>query len=136
MVFRRSQVIVAATAAGLGIILAFLIGMASGGEGGEPAETFGKVGVYTIRVIAYDNTETGQIRAKTLKGQLEQPGWDEVLIERLDRDGKLLVTIGSWVSNPNTNKEAVALREKVRALRTQGSSKLQFEEAYFVRIKR
>lgn len=136
VVLRRSQVVVAGIAAGLLILLAYLLGGAwSSGESPDQA-TFGAVGVNTIVVIEYDDTPHGRIQAKTLKGELARLGLDEVMIEQLDRDRKLWVTIGSWVSNPKINRQAVSLLGRVQKLRVQGSNKRQFADAYFARIER
>ncbi len=136
VVLRRSQVIVAGITAGLLIVLAYLLGSTWSGE--EPADqvVYGDVGVYTIAVIEYHDNAHGQISAKTLKADLAKLDWDEVLIEQLDRDRKLWVTIGSWVSNPYTNRQAMSMLSEVKKLRVQGSDKFQFADARFVRIKR
>jgi hypothetical protein len=136
MVFRRSQVVVAGVAAGLLIVLAYLLGSTWGGESAAEQEVFGAVGVYTIAVVEYYDNAHGQVSAKMMKSDLTKRGWDEVMIEQLDRDRKLWVTIGSWVSNPRTNRDAMSLLSKVKKLRVRGNDKFQFADARFVRIKR
>ena len=136
MVFRRSQVVVAGIGAGLLIVLAYLLGSTWGGESASEPEVFGSVGVYTIAVVEYHDDAHGQVSAKMIKSDLTELGWDEVMIEQLDRDRKLWVTIGSWVSNPRTNRKAVSLLSEVKKLRVQGNDKFQFADARFVRIKR
>ncbi|MEM8885223.1 MAG: hypothetical protein AAGD14_14240 [Planctomycetota bacterium] len=141
VVVRRSQVVVAAVTACLLIVLAFLLGLVSGsGEGEEGAEaTIARTGtpltVWTIRCIAYDDTRKGEIAAKTVADDLARQGLDEVTIERLDRDGKLVVTIGSWLSNPHKNRQAQKLLATVQGLKAVGDPD-PFKEAYFVQLKR
>jgi hypothetical protein len=136
VVLRRSQVVVAGVAAGLLIVLAYMLGSTWGDENAADQKVYGPVGVWTIVVIEYNDNPHGQISAKAIKAGLAKRDWDEVMIEQLDRDRKLWVTIGSWVSNPKTNRRAMSLLSAVQKLRVQGSDKLEFAEAYFARIER
>jgi hypothetical protein len=135
IVLRRSQVIVACVAAGLLIVLAFLLGLASS-DSGEAAAAAGSARFYTIKLIEYPDTRSGEINAKTLMADLERRFDEEVTIERLDRDRKLVVALGSWLKHPRENRRAVQLLEEVKGLKVAGSDTLPFESAYFFQIKR
>ena len=64
LVVRRSQVVVAAVSAGLGLVLAFLLGLGLGGGSNEPVAAGG--GLWVIRVTKYEDSDTG--------GRLRQDG--------------------------------------------------------------
>ncbi|MHC4952373.1 MAG: hypothetical protein ACYTGZ_00660 [Planctomycetota bacterium] len=135
VVLHRRQLAIAGVAAILLLVLAFLLGMVTGG--GEPEADAGRpVGVWTIRVIEYDNTRNGLIRAKSLAAELRRAGRDEVTIQQLDGDRKLLVTLGSWLNNPKKSEEALSLLNWIRGREVHGRNRTPFSDAYFYRIKR
>jgi hypothetical protein len=136
VVLRRSQVVVAAVAAGLLILLAFLLGLASSGESAEEAAASAPVRFYTIKLTEFSDTRNGKLSAKTLLGELEQEFGEEVTIERLDRDRRLFLALGSWLKNPRENRQAMDLLKKVRKLKAPGHKSPPFQDAYFFSIKR
>jgi len=136
VVLRRSQVIVACVAAGLLIVLAFLLGLTSAGEGGEAANGATASSLYTIKLIEYPATRNGEVNAKTLKAELERVFDEDVTIQRLDRDRTLFVALGCWLSNPRENRQAQELLARVKKLAGRGSGDRPFEGAYFFPIKR
>ena len=132
----RRQMTIAGVAAGLLALLTFLIGLAWSG-GSEPEEAAGSpVGIWTIKAIEYDATSNGEIRAKSLAAQLGKLASDEVTVQRLDRDRKLMVTVGSWLKNPKENEKALKLLRWVQEREVNGRDRRPFEAAYFCRIKR
>ena len=136
VVMRRSQVVVACVAAGLLIILAFLLGLTTaGGEdgwGGASAPTR----FYTIKLIELPDTRSGEITAKMLMADLERRFDEEVTIERLDRDRTLFLALGSWLKDPKENRRAMELRDAARKLAVRGRDESPFKDAYFFQIKR
>lgn len=136
MLVKKRQVWIAGIAAGLFAILTFLIGMAFGGPDSAEEAAAAKVGVWTIRAIEYDDTTNGQVRAKSTASQLRRLASDEVTIQPLDRDRKLLVTVGSWLKNPNSNEQALKLLEWVRTREVDGRDRRPFKDAFFYRIER
>ncbi|MHC4548968.1 MAG: hypothetical protein ACYTEZ_09330 [Planctomycetota bacterium] len=136
MVLRRSQLVVAAAAAGLGVLLAFLIGLGVGGGSAEEG-LVGGVGVWVIRVVSYEDDERGRRYAKMVMSQLERLGLgDEVNLRRLVSDRKLVVTLGSWLRHPGGNADAEKLLAHVREARGRGRQDQPFAGADFWRIRR
>jgi hypothetical protein len=136
VVLRRSQVVVAAVTAGLLILLAFLLGLASSGETAEEAAARAPVRFYTIKLTEFSDTRNGKLAAKTLLAELEQEFDEEVTIERLDRDRRLFLALGSWLKNPRENRRAMDLMKKVQKLRAPGHKSPPFKDAYIFAIKR
>lgn len=136
VVLRRTQVIVACVTAGLLIILAFLLGLATGEGQAAEAAAAGTTRFHTIKVIEFADNRNGEIRAKTLLADLERRFDEEVTIERLDRDRTLFLALGSWLKNPNENREAKRLLKEVRELTARGRSEKPFKSAYFFTVKR
>ena len=68
VVLHRRQLVIAGIAAGLLLILAFLLGMVSGGGGSDEADVGQPVGVWTIKLIEYER-ETWQMLMKKLTGE-------------------------------------------------------------------
>ena len=132
----RRQAVIAGVAVVLLSVLTFMIGFMVGENAPTEAGSAGTVRVWTIRVIEYDDTRSGEIAAQTWKAKIERLAKDEVTIERLDRDRKLLVTLGSWLKNPNQSERALRLLAWVRNLEAKGRDKKPFASAYFYPIKR
>jgi hypothetical protein len=136
MILRRSQVIVGAACAALGLLLAFLLGLALGGDGSGPAPVDNRVssGIWTLRVITYDNTERGRQNAKQVMSQLERLDLgDEVGYRRDPANGKVIVILGAWLKRPAGDKRADALKKRVNEI-PDINKKLPFESAdwYYV----
>jgi len=134
VVLRRSQIIVACVAAGLLIVLAFLLGLASSEAEAQASGLTTRF--YTIKLIEYPDTRNGEINAKSLLGDLERRFDEEVTIQRLDRDRKLVVALGSWLQHPKENRRAMRLLKEVKELTVAGGTQKPFESAYFFQIKR
>lgn len=135
LVVRRSQAVVAAVSAGLGLVLAFLLGLGLGGGSSEPGVAGG--GVWVIKVVSYEDNEKGRRYAKTVMSQLERLDLgDEVNLRRVIGDRKLAVTLGSWISNPRGDAHANKLLTKVKGIRGRGDQGLPFADAGFWRIER
>jgi len=134
LVVRRSQAIVAAVSAVLLVLLAFLLGLAVGGNDAEPASA---AGGWVIKVQSYRDNEAGRRRAKSVMDQLEKLGWGEVTLQTIPSEDRLAVTLGSWVERPGRDdEEAQALRDKVAALTDKRNSRRPFRDAAFWQIKR
>ena len=143
VVLRRSQVIVAAAVAGLLLILAFVLGLALGG-GDEAASTDsigpdgsvvgGGAPVWVIRVASYKDTDDGRAIARSVAQQLEQ--LDEVTLQTIRSSDSVVVTLGSWLRNPNRNEAAKALLQRVHDMRDQQGGERPFQSAMFWSIQR
>ena len=130
------QALIAGLAALLLAVLTFLIGHMVGENSAQNAVSAAPVSLWTSRVVEYDDTRSGEISAKTWASKIERLADDEVTIERLDRDRKLLVTLGSWLKNPRENERALRLLQWVRNLESKGGTKKPFDDAFFYPIKR
>ena len=136
MLVKKQQVWIAGIAAGLFAVLTFMIGLALGGPDAAEEPAYGTVGVWTVRVASYDKTTNGEVRAKSIAAQLRRVIDDEVTIQPLDRQGKLVVTVGSWLKNPKADQRAVELLKRVKALEVDGRDRYPFGDAQFYRIER
>jgi len=135
LVVRRSQVVVAAVSAGLGLVLAFLLGLGLGGGSNEPVAAGG--GLWVIRVTKYEDSATGGRFAKTVMSQLERLDLgDEVNWRRVISDGKLAVTLGCWMQDPHGDARAEELLKKIKGIRGRGGQVQPFAGADFWRIER
>jgi hypothetical protein len=136
MLVKRQQVWIAGVAAGLFAVLTFLIGYAWGSPAATETPAASGVVVHTIQAIAYDATPNGEVRAKSVAAQLRRVVDEEVTVQRLDRHRKILVTVGSWLSNPLANERARALLKQIRALEVDGRDRHPFQSALFYRLER
>lgn len=135
LVVRRSQAVVAAVSAGLGLVLAFLLGLGLGGGSSEPAVAGG--GLWVIKVVSYEDNEKGRRYAKTVMSQLERIDLgDEVNLRRVIGDRTLAVTLGCWIRNPKGDAHARKLLTKVQGIRGRGDQGQPFADADFWRIER
>jgi len=135
LVLRRSQAVVAAVSAGLGLVLAFLLGLGLGGGSSEPVAAGG--GLWVIRVVSYENNDRGQRYTKTVMSQLERLGLgDEINLHRIISDQKLAVTLGCWIKRPHGDARAQGLLNKVKAIQGRGGQGQPFASADFWRIER
>jgi len=130
------QALIAGLAALLLAILTYMVGHMVGGNSADQAISSAPVSLWTIRVVSYDDTRSGEISAKTWASKIERLADDEVTIERLDRDRKLVVTLGSWLKNPRENERALRLLQWVQNLESKGGTKKPFDDACFYSIKR
>jgi len=128
LVLRRSQAIVAIAAAGAALVLAFVLGLAIGGSGETPA------GIYVLRVVSRDADAQGRAYARQVKEQIEKLDLGEE-VSVLESDGRAVVVVGSWFSNPEGRKEARALRDRLRAVRD-ATQATPFSDADFSLMKR
>jgi hypothetical protein len=134
LVVRRSQAIVAVVAAGLVVVLAFLLGLGLGG--GSSGATVGG-GLFVIKVVTYEDSDKGGRYAKTVMSQLERLNLgDEVNVRRVVDDRTLAVTLGSWIRDPRGDARANELLKKVRDIRGRGGQEQPFASADFWRIER
>jgi|GEM_PF-2707084 len=136
MLVKRQQVWIAGIAAGLFAVLTFMIGLAMGGPDPVNEPAYGSVGVWTVRAATYNQNANGEVRAKSTAAQFRRIFDDEVTIQQLDRQGKLVVAVGSWLKNPRTDKRAVALLNRVIGLEVDGRDRHPFGDAQFYRIER
>jgi hypothetical protein len=135
LVVRRSQAVVVAVAAGLGVVLAFLLGLGLGGASGEPAVAGG--GLWVIKVVSYKDNDKGGRYAKTVMSQLERLELgDEVNLRRVAGDGTLAVTLGCWIRRPHGDARAKELLNKVKGIRGREGQDPPFAGAAFWRIER
>ncbi len=118
MVFRTTQVAVAGAAAGLLVILAFVLGGTLGGTA-PPAESGP---AYVIRAATFPNTAAGQQKAKLLAGDLDDAGFKPVRLYEIKARRHLVVTVGDWDRNPAA---AQLLRRRVRDFGPAGEKPLQ-----------
>ncbi|MHC4137067.1 MAG: hypothetical protein ACYS0K_19105 [Planctomycetota bacterium] len=135
LVVRRSQAVVAAVSVGLGLVLTFLLGLGLGGGASEPVAAGG--GLWVIKVVSYEDSDTGGRFAKTVMSQLERLDLgDEVNLRRIIGDQKLAVTLGCWIRTPHGDARAQELLNKVRGIRGRGGQGQPFAGAAFWRIER
>jgi len=135
LVLRRSQAVVAGAAAVAALLLAFLVGHAVG-AGGRTDEAALALPVYVIRAAEYGDDEKGKGFARTRKEQLDKMGLgQEVSILEVPSESRTVVAVGSWLSDPEGQKDAVALREKLRGIKDNNQG-TPFAEAAFWRTKR
>ncbi len=133
LVLRRSQAVVAGAVAIAALLLAFLVGHAVGASGGDDA--LGPE-VYVIRAVAYGDDGKGEGFARRMKEQLEKMDLgEEVRIFQVPSESRTVVTVGSWLSDPEGSKDAVALRDKLRGLKDSNQA-MPFADAAFWRMKR
>lgn len=135
LLVRRSQILIASAATLLAVILAFVLGMAAGGDE-EPPVTAEGVGGWVIRVISYKQGDNGLEYAKSVMGDLEKLGWGEVTLQQIPSKQELVVTLGSWVHHPTRYKPARQLLDRIKKMDDKRTGRLPFEGAYFWRIGR
>ena len=132
LVLRQTQIVVACVAVGLGLMLAFLVGMAAVGDDAPAGDV--SPGPWVIRVIDYPDTEKGRVAAQTVASFLEKKGAGEVTIQAAG--DRRVVTLGAWVKNPRNygpaKEKLVEIRE-TPDIRTGGKP---FANAEFWRITR
>ncbi|MHC5030485.1 MAG: hypothetical protein ACYTGI_02365 [Planctomycetota bacterium] len=135
LVVRRSQAVVAAVSAGLGLVLAFLLGLGLGGASSDPAVAGG--GLWVIKVVSYEDNDKGRRYTKTVMSQLERLDLgDEVNLSRVVSDGKLAVTLGTWRRRPHGDPRAQQLLDKVKGITGRAGQGQPFASADFWRIER
>jgi len=135
LVLRRSQATVAGVAAGLAMILLFLLGLGRGGGGEEPAASAIGQRVWGIRVVSYKDTERGRNDARITQNQLQQLDLDEVTLQRIGSQGLIVVMVGAWLNNPKDNSRAQTILAKVQNLLARGKNRA-FPDAQFWSIQR
>ena len=107
----------------------------AGGGANDPVAAGG--GLWVIRVMQYEDSDKGGVYAKTVTSQLERLDLgDEVNLRRVISDGKLAVTLGCWMQDPNGDARARELLEKIRGIRGRGGQDQPFAGAKFWRIER
>ena len=135
VVLRRSQVNVAAVAAGLALILVFLLGLGMGGDSEPEATSSISQGVWGIRVVSYKDTERGRVDARTTQNLLQRLDLDEVTLQRIPSQGRLVVMVGSWLNDPRDNARAAEILAKVQNLSARGMNRA-FPDAQIWSIQR
>lgn len=135
MVLRRSQVTVAGVAAGLALVLVFLLGLGLGG--GDEPEANSSIGqrVWGIRVVSYKDTEQGRADARTTQNLLQQLDLDEVTLQRIPSQRRIVVMVGSWLNNPKDNAKAAEILAKVQNMSARGMNRA-FPDAQIWSIQR
>jgi len=135
LVLRRSQLVVAVTAIGLFVILAFVVGLIVG-EGSEaPAAPVAKTGVWVIRAISFHDTDAGRESARMVRQQLKERQIDDVTLHTLRSDNTLVVSVGSWLSDPRKDDRATTLLSRIRSW-PDDLGKQPFHDAQFWQIQR
>ncbi|MDH3590393.1 MAG: hypothetical protein OER88_00840 [Planctomycetota bacterium] len=137
MLIRRTQIVVAGVAAGLVVVLAFLFGMAMGGDEAEPetvAESLGITASWVIRVASYSDTKAGRANAKFLMSQLERMDLEDVSLHRIPSQNVLVVALGSWAKKP-VRGGPVELLDTVRNLPDHRDNSKPFASADMWQIK-
>jgi hypothetical protein len=115
LVLRRSQAVVVLAAAGAALVLAFVLGHAAGASG---ARAGGGPEVFVIRAASYARDAQGATHARRVKQEIENLGLgEEVHVLEVESEGRTVVTVGSWLSNPEGLRDALALRAKLRAVK-------------------
>lgn len=133
LVLRRSQAVVVLAAAAATLVLAFLLGHALGTS--RPA-TARQSEVFVIRAASYASGEQGVAVARKVKEEIEKLDLgEEVHVLDVESEGRTVVTVGSWLSNPEGRKEARALRTKLRAVKNTTQA-APFADADFWLMKR
>jgi hypothetical protein len=133
LVLRRSQAVVVLVAAAATLVLAFVLGHALGAAGGDAPKG---PDVFVIRAAAYDGDAQGASYARKVKEQIESLGLgEEVNVLEVESEGRTVVTVGAWLTDPEGKKEARALREKLRALKNDKQA-APFADAEFWLMKR
>jgi hypothetical protein len=130
LVLRRSQAVVVLVGAAAALLLAFLLGHAVGASGGDATGTE----VFVIRAASYPGGEQGESHARKVKEQIEKLDLGEE-VHVLESEGRTVVTVGSWLSDPEGRKEARALRDRLRALKN-NTQAAPFAGAEFWPVKR
>jgi hypothetical protein len=135
LVLRRSQAVVAIVACGFALLLAFLLGHAVGAPGRSDDAL--APDVYVIRAAAYRDDDQGKIAAESVRQQLERLDLgEEIGLRHVPSERTTVVTVGSWLTNPEASKVARALRDRLRALKDRGTQQAPFAEADFWLIRR
>ncbi|MHC4957369.1 MAG: hypothetical protein ACYTGN_03265 [Planctomycetota bacterium] len=133
LILRRSQVVVAVASAALLVLLAFVLGLAIGGDGTSPARP--RLGtVWGIRVITFDASQKGTEQAQEMVQRLQALDIEEVTIQPIPSTGKLVVMLGSWLTPPDDSVGARATLTKVKKLTWRG--KQAFPDADFWSVQR
>jgi len=138
LVLRRSQVVVASVAAGLLLVLAFLLGLGLGGGGGESTETVTVAGppVWTIRAATFSDTEKGRFAAKVMAGDLRRRhDIRQVVIQPIPSRSQLVVVVGAWLEHPHDDRFANDLLKKIKDIPDVNGDK-PLADAIFWRIQR
>ncbi len=139
VLIRRSQVFIAAAAAGLVVILAFMLGMAlGGGDESDAAPTqrlSSVVAPYVIRVASYPDTDRGRQHAQIVAAQLKRViANEEVTIHRLTDSQRIVVSMGSWRS-AGAKPMATDLLDMIKSLKEDDGSQA-FGDANWWRVTR
>ena len=118
MVFRTTQVAVAGAAAGLLVILAYVLGGVPGGTA-PPEESAPE---FVIRAATFPNSEAGRGKASLLAQDLVNAGLGPVRLYEIKARRHLVVAVGAWDRNPGA---AQILRRRVRDFGPEGEKPLQ-----------
>lgn len=113
LVLRRTQVMVAAASVGMGLLLAFLLGMAVAGDGGQEPE-------YVIRAASFSSETV----ANSVKKQLERHGFGPVQVEA---DGG-----GSVVTVKADSRDVL---ERIRGIKDSRTGEAPFRDAALLRVR-
>jgi hypothetical protein len=133
LVLRRSQAVVAVAAGAAALVLAFVLGLAVGGPGDAGAEG---TEVFVIRAASYGGDAPGAAFARKMKAEIEKLDLgEEIHVLEVPSEGRTVVTVGSWIANPEGRKEARAVRDKLRSVKDATQS-APFADADFWPMKR
>ena len=133
VVLRRSQVVVASVAVAFGIILAFLLGLAAASPGDSLPAAIG-ARVWGLRIITYNDTESGRRQALATKKALQARKLEEVTLQRVPSRGEIVVMLGAWLTDPTDDLGQRELLATVKKLQQGG--KIAFPDAYLWSIQR
>jgi hypothetical protein len=130
----------AAGGAAVLLLLVFWIGTKVGGSGESPdngrfATPSGQTAFWTVRVATFEESE--QSRADSVMEAIATHRASrglpdlELAIRTLERDGKLVVTIGRWAKDPKDDAQAREVLDYIRRLQNKETGRPLFSEAYF-----
>ncbi len=128
----RSQLQIAGAMVALGLVLAFLLGMAFG-EGERQPAALGPTGnAWVIRAISYPDVERQMQAVRETERWLNAQGLGQATMIRIRSKEQLVVVLGAWLEDPSGDPAVKRLLDRVRNLDWKG--KRPFDGAYIWQI--
>lgn len=128
----RIQVRIAGVMVALGLVLAFLLGMALGGGESQPAAASPTGNAWVIRAISYPDSARHMQGARETESWLNAQGLGQANMIRIRSKEQLVVVLGAWLEDPSGNPAVLRLLERVQNLDWKG--KKPFHGAYVWQI--
>ncbi len=128
----QRQLQIAGVMVALGLALAFLLGMAFGGSGPEPAAVGPAGNAWVIRAISYPDVERQMQATRETESWLNAQGLGQATMIRIRSKEQLVVVLGAWLEDPSGDPAVQRLLKRVRNLDWKG--KKPFDGAYIWQI--